>query len=393
MSDFRNNLLKELQRDYTYDNLAALAKTYGTPLLVVDAQKIAKQHAKIQSAMPRVTPHFAVKSCPMIEVLRIYKSLGAHLDIATPGEIELLKQLSYDPKLLIYTHPHPKPKDIQTAYDYGIRSFVFDSETELHKFEAFKNDIELSVRLSFPNDSVAINLSYKFGATPDEAFSIVKRAISEGFNVSGLCFHVGSQVEKPDIYKEALEKTHTFAKRVKEELGHTFSSLDIGGGFPSPYTHPVPAIEEIGNVVNPVLEECFEGYTVQSEPGRFLVNSCVFLLSSVVSTSRRGGESWLFIDDGVYGSFTDMISGHSVYMLYGLKELAGTAANAHYVVAGPTCDSIDVINTSAQLPELEENDIILSPNMGAYSWALLTEFNSIAKPRVVVINDKSAPKS
>lgn len=385
-SNFRNQLLSALQTDYGYDQLVGLAQAHGTPLLVLDAKKVKSQHQQISEAMPMVTPHFAVKSCPLPELLKIYKSMGAYLDVATSGELDMLQELNYDPKLLIYTHPHPKPKDLARAYEFGIRSFVIDDASELSKYESFKEDSALNIRLSFSNDKAAINLSYKFGTTPEDALLILKQALEQGFNVSGVCFHVGSQVEDPSVYAEALEQTHAFMQTAKQQYQHTFTDLDIGGGFPSPYTHNVQTIQEIGAVINPLLEKYFSDFKIRSEPGRYLINVCMFLLTSVISTSVRQGHNWLFIDDGVYGSFTDMISGHSEYVLYALSELQDAKADTHYVVGGPTCDSIDVISHDAILPKLQPDDLIISPNMGAYSWALLTTFNSIPKPKITIIN-------
>jgi len=382
---FRKNQLQELKNLYTAAQLQKLVALHGSPLMVINKKMIIDRYKHLVGVMPRVTPHFAVKSCPIPELLKIYKSLGAHLDIATNGEIDILKSMGYPASKAIHTHPHKKPEQVKNAFKFGIRDFVFDCVEELDKLEPYKKNIRLIFRLSFPNKVAHIDLSYKFGLEPGEAVAAVKVALGRGFNVPGVCFHVGSQVGNPSPFVEALNKTSKFCKDVKKQLGHTFELLDIGGGFPAPYLDDVPLIEEYAKVINPMLDKLFPGMRVASEPGRYLVNPAIFVLSSVITANFRKGRHWIYIDDGAYGSFSDMMSGHMHYMFYALSELEGKKPNHKYVIGGPTCDSLDILDESTLLPTMKAGEIIVSPNMGAYSWALMTEFNSLPRPKVVVI--------
>lgn len=384
-TSFREQELQRLQGLFGVAQLQRQASSHDTPLLILHKQTLTDRYHNLSKAMPEVRPHFAIKSCPIPEVLATLKEIRASLDVATNGEIALLKQIDYPPELLIHTHPHKRPEDVKLAYNYGIRTFVVDNISELNVLKPYKNDVKILFRLSFPNNNAAIDLSYKFGLEPREALGAVKTFLNEGFNVVGASFHVGSQTENAQPYKEALQKTATFFATVKSTLDHEFSVLDIGGGFPAPYVTEVAGIDQYSSVINSLIDKHFKGVTVLSEPGRYLINPAVTLLTRVISKSRRGPKDWLFLDDGVYGSFSDMISGHMAYILYGLSELDGAKANKQYVVAGPTCDSIDVIADNAVLPELEAGDLLVVPNIGAYSYALTTEFNSIPRPRVLIL--------
>lgn len=384
-SKFHKEQLHLLQNAFTRDSLRSLAQKQGTPLQIINSSLVIERYRGLETLMPRVTPHFAVKSCPAPELLQIYKSISARLDVATTGEIEILRAIQYPPELLIHTHPHKRAQDMKAAYDYGIRTFVLDNVSEIPVLEPYKKDINLLFRLSFPNKYAAIDLSYKFGLEPNEAVKAVYRLLDEGYTVSGVSFHVGSQTESVVPYVEALHKTAEFFAKVKAERSVEFSLLDIGGGFPAPYVANVLGIHDFADAINDILDTDFSGVNIISEPGRYLVNPCVTLLTSVVSKSKRGSENWLFIDDGVYGSFSDMIAGHMTYELFGIQELDGAKPSSRYIVGGPTCDSIDIVDQKVYLPKMDRDDLIIVPNIGAYSYALATEFNSLPKPSVVIV--------
>lgn len=383
--EFRTRRLKDIAASYDEDGLTALVKKHGSPLFVINKKEVVRGYKAMVEIMPQATPYFAVKSCPVPELLAIYKELGACLDVATSGELDILEALGYPAEFMIHTHPHKKEEDIKRAYAFGIRNFVFDTIEELDKLEAYKNTVMLSLRLAFPNKHAGINLSYKFGLQPDEAFIALKTALDRGFKVPCVCFHVGSQLNNVSVFDHALRVTAVFCTRVHEKLSHTFSVLDIGGGFPAAYTSDVTSIEEFAMVVNPLLDELFQGFEIRSEPGRYLVNSSVFALTSVVTASKRNGTDWLYIDDGIYGTFANMVHAKTPYNFYSLKELTGVPATVPYTIGGPTCDSLDVVAEDTLLPPLNQGDILMVPDAGAYSWTLATNFNSIAKPKIVVV--------
>lgn len=382
---FRRKQIESLGWLETQGVISMLHEREMTPCFILNKQHLLDRLALLQAAMPDVTPHYAVKSCPMPEVLEILKSVDARLDVASKGEIELLKAVNYPANLLVHTHPHKTPADMKAAYDYGIRTFVLDDISEIAILEPYKKDIVVLTRLGFSNSSTSIDLSYKFGLNPDKVMNVIAKLVHKGFTVAGCTFHVGSQTLDPKPYAVALVKTAAIYNEYEKTYGHRLSMLDIGGGFPTEYTEHVPTIDAFAEVINPLLEEHFRGTRVISEPGRFIINPCVTLATRVTSITKRDSGSWLFTDDGVYGGFADMLSGHARYLLLNSSELRGSRSLKPYTVAGPTCDSIDVIDTKAMLPTTKIGDILLVPNMGAYSFATASEFNSIPKTGVIVV--------
>ncbi len=383
--DFRQDQIQLTKKTLNKGVISMLAQQDKTPSFVLSKHAVIDQYTHLRAAMPAIEPHFAIKSCPMPELLEIFKSLSSYLDVASEGEIALLQQLNYPPELLIHTHPHKTPRAMKVAYDYGIRTFVLDDLSEMEVMMPYKDSIRVLLRLGFSNDQAEVDLSYKFGLDPAQAVGAVECLLDEGFTVAGCSFHVGSQMHSPEPYSVALERTAQVYREVADTFNYTFTVLDIGGGFPAPYTEPVPEIEAFAAVINPLIEQHFSHVRVISEPGRYLSNPCVTLISKIISLTTRGDRRWIFADDGVYGSFADMFSGHSRYLVFSEKELHGTVDLQPYIVAGPTCDSVDIIDPEALLPEMSVGDIIIAPNMGAYSYALVSEFNSLPKPGVIVM--------
>ncbi|MGB4762357.1 MAG: type III PLP-dependent enzyme [Candidatus Saccharimonas sp.] len=384
-SGFRKSQIRRVKKSLDKGVISMLAQQEKTPSFILNKQAVIDQYKHLCTAMPAIEPHFAIKACPMPELLEIFKSLSSHLDVASEGEIALLRQLDYPPELLIHTHPHKTPRAMKAAYDYGIRTFVLDDLSEMAVMAAYKDSIRVLLRLGFSNDQAEVDLSYKFGLDPDQAVAAIDQLIQEGFTVAGCSFHVGSQMHSAEPYGIALKRTAKIYKEVASVLEYKLTMLDIGGGFPAPYTEPVLEIEAFASVINPIITEHFSDVRVVSEPGRYLSNPCITLASKVISVTIRDGHSWIFADDGVYGSFADMFSGHSKYLVFSEKELHHELALKPYIVAGPTCDSIDIIDPEALLPETHVGDMIIAPNMGAYSYALTSEFNSIPKAYVHVI--------
>lgn len=385
VSDFRKQQIDHVKDCVSDALLTKLHETDITPCFILHEQQVRDRYVKLRRAIPDIEPHFAVKACPMPELLKIYKDIGAHLDVASEGELDILKQLRYAPELLIYTHPHKTKRAMKTAYDYGIRTFVLDDLSETAVLEPYKDSIKVFVRLSFSNHDAEIDLSYKFGLAISHATDVIGKLLRDGYDIVGCSFHVGSQMHSADAYADALIKTAAVYKEVAKKHKHKLEMLDIGGGFPTPYTEPVMEIEGFAAVINPLVSKYFADVHVVSEPGRYLINPCVTLASKVTSVTTRVDRPWVFIDDGIYSSFSDMLSGHSKYLLLNARELSGAKPTVSHVVAGPTCDSIDVLDAAALLPKTEVGDVLLTPNMGAYSYALACEFNSIPKSKVIVV--------
>lgn len=366
-------------------DLPDLVARYGTPLLVLDPSRIVEQYDLLRTALPDVLPYYAVKAQSHPAALAAIRDAGGFFDVASPGEVALVAGLGVSPDRCLYTHPVKKPADVAAAVRAGIRTFVFDSEGELDKFAGLEDRVELLLRLGYHSPQALIDLSYKFGAQPDEAIDLIRAAQRKGLTVTGLSFHPGSQLSS--VAPLAADIAHAaMLIDCLAAVGIDLDVLDIGGGLPVPYDTDVPHLESfVAAIAEEIRPLTARGMRVISEPGRFVAAPSMVAVASVVGVARRGGIPWYYLDDGLYGSFSNVLSDHVHPTVYAYRSLDGDGEDVPSVLAGPTCDSTDVITTSAMLPALQPGDLLVAPYMGAYTNVTACEFNGLPGARVVVL--------
>lgn len=357
---------------------------FGAPLLMLDCDIIRQQYRALSAALPNVTLHFALKPLPHPVVVRTLLQEGASFDLATTGEVELVAQEGVPAERTIHTHPIKRDADIRDALAYGCNVFVVDNLNELAKFKAYRDDVELLVRLSFRNSEAFADLSKKFGCSAEQALTIIEMAKEWNIRIKGLSFHVGSQTTNPQKYVEAIHTCKEVMEQVVERGLPALSTLDIGGGFPVNYTKQVMPIDQFCVPINEALAELPETVQVIAEPGRFIVAQSMMSVASVMGQAERDGQTWYYLDDGVYGSFSGLIFDDAQYPLVTLKQEGEYAPS---VLAGPTCDSIDVIAENILLPKLDNGDLIIGRMMGAYTSATATDFNFFKRAQTVIFNE------
>jgi len=366
-------------------HIEQLASQFGAPLMVLDCDAIRRQYRALKRALPGVVLHFALKPLPHAAVVRTLLDEGASFDLATSGEVDLVASQGVPSERTIHTHPIKRDSDIRDALAYGCTVFVVDNINELEKFIAYKDQAEILVRLSFRNKDAFADLSKKFGCSPDAAIDIISLAQQLGIRIKGLSFHVGSQSPNPTKYVEAINASAKVIKQVAELGLPALSTLDIGGGFPVPYSADVLPIDVFCAPINIALAQLPETMQIIAEPGRFIVASSVTSVASVMGQATREGKTWYYLDDGVYGSFSGLMFDEAAYPIDSAKQ---DSERFESVLAGPTCDSIDVISDSIMLPKLNNGDLIISRMMGAYTLATATDFNFFKRAEVVVLNEQ-----
>lgn len=373
-----------LQSPQDTEALAALVGRFGSPLLVVDCDVVRRQYRALSAALPGVDLHYALKPLPERAVVEVLKEEGAWFDLATTGEVELVRDAGIPASRCIHTHPIKRDQDIRAALDFGIRTFVADNPDELGKFAPYADRVQLLLRISFRSPAAVVDLSRKFGCSPEKADALIDLAGRLGLRVAGLSFHVGSQSRRPDTKLRAIEACSAL---LHARLGRGLEApvtLDIGGGFPIDYLEPAMPIEEFCAPIRDALGGLPSGTRVIAEPGRFICGPAGTVLTSVMGRAQRDGRWWYYLDDGLYGSFSGQLYDHARYPVEPLQVREG--AREHCVLAGPTCDSIDVIAEDIELPPLQAGDILAGRQMGAYTTASATDFNFFPRARVVVVN-------
>lgn len=368
---------------YTRTEIESLVARYGSPLLVVDCDQVRAQYRRLKAALPGVDLHYALKPLPEANVVRTLMGEGAFFDLATGGECDLVRSLGVDPARCIHTHPIKRDQDIREALRYGVRLFVVDNPDELGKFVRYRKRADVMIRVSFRAPNAVCDLSKKFGCTPEAVPEMLDLARRLGVRVAGLSFHVGSQAAGPEMHVQAIDACVDLIRTSRERKLAELEVLDIGGGFPVDYVEPAMAIEPFCEPIRAALANVPTGVRVIAEPGRYISAPAGTCIASVMGRAKRDGRWWYYLDDGLYGSFSGQLYDHARYPVDSLKQ---DGPRFPSVLAGPTCDSIDVVREDIPLPELEAGDLIVGRMMGAYTWASATDFNFFPRARIVAVN-------
>lgn len=380
----------DVLEEFDRASLEELVVKHETPFMVLDLSEVEYQYKSLQAALPGVKLFYALKALSHPELIKRLKSLGSHFDLATIGEVDLVESLGIKGDQCIHSHPIKKDKEIKRALAFGCNRMVIDNMEELKKFIPYAGQVELVIRVSFRSKQAVVDLSRKFGCALEELPVLVDFAKQHGIDVVGLSFHVGSQSLSPMTQANAV-RASVAAMKVMQGVNWKF--LDIGGSFPVAYHEDVLPIEDFCAPVMEALSELPEGIEVFAEPGRYISGPSMIEVVSIVGKATRGAKTWYYLDDGVYGGFSGQMFDHAIYPLAPLKPFDPTGDFYSSVLAGPTCDSIDVIAEDIELPEMFIGDILVGKKMGAYTIASATEFNYYPKPKVVVVEDIFDPES
>jgi ornithine decarboxylase len=376
------------QDPFARESIEHLVSRFGSPLFLIDAERVRAQYRSLTAALPGVALYYAIKSLPHPAIVAVLKQEGACFDLATNGEVQLVRRLGVAPDRCIHTHPIKRDCDIRTALNFGVTHFVVDNEDELRKFVRYRNRAALLIRLAFRSDAV-VDLSRKFGCEPESLADLLALAAELRINVVGLSFHAGSQAANPQMHVRAIEVCGDLMRRARERggarRGHDLSLLDIGGGFPTDYLHGTPPmpIEEFCAPICGALQALGGAVRIIAEPGRYLSAPCAVAVASVMGRAQRDGRWWYYLDDGLYGSYSGQMYDHATYPI---EALAAHGPTYPSVLAGPTCDSIDVIREHIDLPKLAQGDLVVGRVMGAYTWASASEFNFFPRPTVLALD-------
>ena len=376
----------------TKKELLSVARKYGTPLVVIDHDVIRRNFANFRRHLPRVQAYYAVKANPAPEIVRTLYKAGASFDVASLPEFLLVHQnierlpakerQDFIWDKIIYANPI-KPKETLEALDQYKPLLTYDNIDELRKIQRYAPHAGLVLRLRVPNTGSMVELSSKFGCDSGVAVDLIVEAFRAGLVVEGLSFHVGSQCTNFDNFVHALN----IAAAVRQEAlarGHEIKILDIGGGFPVPYDARVKPLRPLARKINAEIDRLFPAeIEILAEPGRYLVATAATAIARVIGKAFRDGKTCYYIDDSVYHTYSGIVFDHCQYRLQAFK----TGEKEMSTVFGQTCDGMDIITQSEELPKLEIDDLVYSEDIGAYSNASSTWFNGFAPAQVVHVNE------
>ena len=341
-----------------------------SPCLVIDLEVVTTTHNSLKKAMPYARCCYAVKANPAPEILTALHKNGSHFEAASIHEIEQCLEIGVKPEHILFGNPIKKLKDIKKAFALGIRHFVFDSHMELDKLANVAPGSTVLCRINSGGTGAVWPLSRKFGCQEFQAISLLLEAKSKGLTPKGLSFHVGSQQSRVEAWDESIIEVARIFHEVKKH-GIELDIIDLGGGFPVKYRNEnPPTIEECGEEILRILNKHFPDSmpNIIIEPGRFMVAEAGTVQSEVILISYNHEENkrrWVYLDVGKYNGLIE--TEETQYQVITDKD---NDPLTPVTIAGPTCDSLDILYEKADysLPvSLDIGDKIRFLNTGAYT--------------------------
>jgi len=342
-----------------------------TPCLVVDLDVVAGAYKLLRRYMPLAKIFYAVKANPAPEIVALLRDLDSSFDVASPNEIDLCLERGIGPERLSFGNTIKKERDIAYAFGRGVKLYAFDSLAELEKLSRAAPGSRVFCRILVESTGAEWPLSRKFGCSPEMAVELLRQAKSLGLDPYGVSFHVGSQQTKLDQWDGAIER----AAKMFWALAETDINLrmvNVGGGFPAKYRGDVPGVVQYANAVMGAITRHFGNDLPEIivEPGRSIVGDAGVIQSEVVLISRKSANDekrWVYLDVGKFNGLAETMD---EAIKYRIKTAADGGPNGPVVIAGPTCDSADILyeKTRYRLPlDLKVGDKVEIQSTGAYT--------------------------
>jgi ornithine decarboxylase len=361
-----------------------------TPCLVIDLDAVAAAYDRLRRHLPLARIYYAVKANPAAEILALLARKGANFDVASRGEIELCLNGGIAAERLSFGNTIKKERDIAFAFAAGVRLFAFDSIGELEKLARAAPGARVFCRILVPCEGAEWPLSRKFGCAPQMAVELLQAARARGLEPYGISFHVGSQQTDTGQWEGAIaEAARIFSLLARADIA--LRMVNLGGGFPARYRGEIPEIEQYARAVMAAITRNFGNDLPEIiiEPGRSLVGEAGIIQSEVVLITRKGDgdeRRWVYLDIGKFNGLAETM-GESIK--YRIATPGRNGALGPVILAGPTCDSADILyeQTEYRLPlGLEIGDKIEILAAGAYTASYASVgFNGFAPLRTYCI--------
>ena len=336
------------------------------------SRRRARELSAFAKALPDSRVFYAVKANPAPELLSLLVSLGSCFDTASVAEIEMALAAGAAPERISFGNTIKKERDIARAYALGVRLFAVDCKAEVEKIGRAAPGAKVFCRFLFGCAGAEWPLSRKFGCDPGHGGRGARSCPAGwGSNPVGVSFHVGSQQRRTAAWDEAL-KSASAIFRACADRGISLSMVNLGGGFPTKYLRDVPAVEAYGRSIFRALRKHFGNRIPETiiEPGRGMVGNAGVIEAEVVLVSNKSEHDqvrWVYLDIGKFGGLAETMD---ELIRYPIKTPRDGDEVGPCVLAGPTCDSADVLYEKRpyDLPiSLEIGDKVLIEGTGAYT--------------------------
>ena len=348
------------------------------PCVVVDLDVVRTNYLSFARALPDTRVFYAVKANPDAAILKALEELGSSFDCASTGEIDMVLATGAGADRISFGNTIKKERDIERAFKLGVRLFAVDSYEEVEKIARVAPGAKVFCRILCDGAGAECPLSRKFGCEPEMAADVLEHAHRLGLAAYGVSFHVGSQQKNVHAWDGALASAAAIF-RACAERGISLSMVNLGGGFPTRYLQEVPGAISYGEAIFASLRRHFGNALPETimEPGRGMVGNAGLIETEVVLISKKSEQDamrWVYLDIGKFGGLAETMDEAIRYPLRTPRDGDDTAP---CVLAGPTCDSADVMyeKTPVELPlSLSIGDKIIIEACGAYT----TTYSAVA---------------
>ncbi len=367
-----------------------------TPSLIIDFEIIRDTYQRFATAFPNAHIDYAMKANATPQILETLVSMGGGLEIASLAELNRALDAGATGDRIICSNPIKNPVFLARMLDAGVYAVVIDSTYEVEKVAESMPGARVYVRLSVDNTGSVLPLAGKFGVDGATALDLFDLARARGLQPIGLSFHVGSQCLNVANWINAIKACGNVWNAAAAR-GHHLYFLDLGGGFPAGHYHTdaIPTIEEIGAAVRGALADYIPQATADDfmlilEPGRGMVGESGVLMSTVIGKAQRGDQEWLYLDAGVFNGLMETYEGFPPVVEL-LNDHADERPTRVYTLAGPSCDSCDVIARNVEMPEINIGDRLVFHDAGAYTNEYAAAFNGFPVPELISLNTIRRP--
>jgi ornithine decarboxylase len=360
------------------------------PCLVVDLDVVRENYHAFEKALPDSRIFYAVKANPAPEILSLLAGLGSSFDTASVAEIEMALAAGATPDRISFGNTIKKERDIARAHALGITLFAVDSHEEVEKIARAAPGARVFCRVLTDGEGAEWPLSRKFGCVPQMAVDVLVYAHQLGLVSYGVSFHVGSQMTQLDAWDSAIgDAKYVFDKLAQQ--GIVLKMVNMGGGFPTKYLKDVPAAQAYGQAIFAALVNHFGNQLPETiiEPGRGMVGNAGTIKAEVVLVSKKSDNDdvrWVYLDIGKFGGLAETMD---EAIRYPIRTARDGDAVEPCVIAGPTCDSADVLYEKTPYPlpiSLTIGDEVLIEGAGAYTTTYASvAFNGFEPLRSYVI--------
>ena len=378
-----------------------LAEKFDTPLYVLAERRIRENYRRLYDALKKhydkVRIYYSAKANTSLSVLKILESEGAYLDTVSPGEVFLALRASFTSDRILFTGTSVRDDELKFLVDSGV-TINIDSLSQLRRLLSFHLPEMISVRVNpeigagHHEHCITAGRNSKFGIWEDDVIKAYKYARKAGVKKFGIQMHIGSGILTVEPFLLAAEKMLEIARHVHEEVGVDFDFIDFGGGLGVPYRPEEESLDldlyaekVLGLYLRRIGEYDLGEPWFFIEPGRYIVCDAGVLLTRVNTLKITPFKKFVGVDAGfntlirpaMYGSYHPII----------VANRLDSAEEEVYDVAGPICESGDLLARDRRLPRISEGDLLAVLNVGAYGFSMSSQYNSRPRCGEVLVKD------